>query len=157
MVPFLDYVAGSMGGLVGGAYATGMHPLEVRELVKSIDWDAVLRGSTEYGDLSFRRKQDSREYPNSLEFGLRHGCQVSCWFQFGAVGRIHPGQNCVALFNRCDQVVGKTLSTIYVSQSDPDYYFSLAPILAHTFGVGPGRLELSSGKYGRALGRSTTT
>src|SRR5213594_5238670 len=47
----VDYVAGtSMGGLVGGAYATGMHPLEVRELVKSIDWDAVLRGSTEYGD-----------------------------------------------------------------------------------------------------------
>ena len=60
----VDYVAGtSMGGLVGGAYATGMHPLEVRELVKDIDWDAVLHGSTEYADLSFRRKQDSREYP----------------------------------------------------------------------------------------------
>src|SRR5882762_3981836 len=70
----VDYVAGtSMGGLVGGAYATGMLPLEVRELVKSIDWDTVLRGSTEYANLSFQRKQDSREYPNSLEFGLRHG------------------------------------------------------------------------------------
>ena len=80
----VDYVAGtSMGGLVGGAYATGMHPLEVRELVKSIDWDAVLRGSTEYGDLSFRRKQDSREYPNSLEFGLRHGARFPAGFNSG--------------------------------------------------------------------------
>src|SRR5678816_1005424 len=42
----VDYVAGtSMGGLVGGAYATGMHPAEVRELVSSIDWNAVLRGT----------------------------------------------------------------------------------------------------------------
>src|SRR5881396_984986 len=80
----VDYVAGtSMGGLVGGAYATGMHPLEVRELVKSIDWDAVLRGSTEYGDLFFRRKQDSREYPNSLEFGLRHGARFPAGFNSG--------------------------------------------------------------------------
>ena len=80
----VDYVAGtSMGGLVGGAYATGMHPLEVRELVKSIDWDAVLRGSTEFADLSFRRKQDSREYPNSLEFGLRHGARFPAGFNSG--------------------------------------------------------------------------
>src|SRR5207247_10930256 len=73
----------SMGGLVGWAYATGLHPLEVRELVKSIDWDAVLRGSTEYGDLFFRRKQDSREYPNSLEFGLRHGARFPAGFNSG--------------------------------------------------------------------------
>jgi NTE family protein len=72
-----------MGGLVGGAYATGMHPLEVRELVKSIDWDAVLRGSTEFADLSFRRKQDSREYPNSLEFGQRHGARFPAGFNSG--------------------------------------------------------------------------
>jgi NTE family protein len=70
----IDYVAGtSMGALVGGAYAAGKRPAEVRELVTSIDWDAVLRGSIEYPNLSFRRKEDSREYPNSLEFGLRLG------------------------------------------------------------------------------------
>src|SRR4051794_5519853 len=70
----IDYVAGtSMGGLVGGAYATGMNPHEIRGLVASIDWNAVLRGTTEFSDLSFRRKEDRREYPNSLEFGLRGG------------------------------------------------------------------------------------
>ena len=82
-IPVDDVAGTSMGGLVGGAYATGMHPLEVRELVKSTDWDAVLRGSTEYADLSFRRKQDSQEYPNSLEFGLRHGARFPAGFNSG--------------------------------------------------------------------------
>src|SRR5436190_18854382 len=55
----IDYVAGtSMGALVGGAYATGMNPHEIRSLVASIDWNAVLRGTAEYSDLSFRRKED---------------------------------------------------------------------------------------------------
>jgi NTE family protein len=80
----VDYVAGtSMGGLVGGAYATGMRPAEVRELVASIDWNAVLRGTTEYSDLSFRRKEDNRQYPNSLEFGLRHGARFPGGFNSG--------------------------------------------------------------------------
>jgi len=80
----VDYVAGtSMGGLVGGAYATGMRPSDVRALVKSIDWNAVLRGSTDYQDLSLRRKQDSQEYPNSLEFGLRHGARFPAGFNSG--------------------------------------------------------------------------
>jgi NTE family protein len=70
----VDYVAGtSMGGLIGGAYATGMHPPEIRNLVTSVDWDAVLRGEAEFSDLSFRRKEDIRAYPNGLEFGLRQG------------------------------------------------------------------------------------
>src|SRR6201984_1537984 len=60
----VSYVAGtSMGGLVGGVYATGRHPDEVREIVEGIDWDVVIGGETPFGDLSYRRKQDSREYP----------------------------------------------------------------------------------------------
>src|SRR5438552_2750882 len=55
----VDYITGtSMGGLVGGVYATGMNAKEVRELVTGIDWDGVLRGETDFADLSFRRKQD---------------------------------------------------------------------------------------------------
>src|SRR4051812_1525589 len=38
----VNYVAGtSMGGLVGGIYATGYSATEVKELVKTIDWDQV--------------------------------------------------------------------------------------------------------------------
>src|SRR3974377_1098762 len=38
----VDYVAGtSMGGLVGGAYATGIGATGLRQLVEGIDWDEV--------------------------------------------------------------------------------------------------------------------
>ena len=80
----MNYVAGtSMGGLVGGIYATGYSATEVKELVKTIDWDQVLQGQTPYKDLSFRRKQDATEYPNHLEFGLRKGLQFPEGFNSG--------------------------------------------------------------------------
>ena len=80
----IDYVAGtSMGGLVGGIYATGMNPGEVRELVGGIDWDGVIRGQTDFRDLSFRRKEDRTEYPAAFEFGLRHGVAFPGGFNSG--------------------------------------------------------------------------
>jgi NTE family protein len=72
----VDYIAGtSMGGLVGGVYATGHSAAEMRQIVNGIPWDEVLSPTTPFDDLSFRRKQDARDYPNSLEFGLRKGLQ----------------------------------------------------------------------------------
>jgi NTE family protein len=70
----VDYIAGtSMGGLVGGFYATGVSPAEMKALIEKLDWDAILRDRTPYQDLSFLRKQDQRAYPNSLVLGLRKG------------------------------------------------------------------------------------
>ncbi len=80
----VSYVAGtSMGGLVGGIYATGRSPAEVREITNGINWDDVLRGQTPFKDLSFRRKQDAHEVPNSLEFGLKKGLQFPGGFNTG--------------------------------------------------------------------------
>jgi NTE family protein len=80
----VSYVAGtSMGGLVGGIYATGRSPAEVREITNGINWDDVLRGQTPFQDLSFRRKQDAHEVPNSLEFGLAKGLQFPGGFNSG--------------------------------------------------------------------------
>jgi NTE family protein len=80
----VSYVAGtSMGGLVGGIYATGRSPAEVREITNGINWDTVLRGETPFDDLSFRRKQDAHEVPSSLEFGLRKGLQFPGGFNTG--------------------------------------------------------------------------
>jgi NTE family protein len=80
----VSYVAGtSMGGLVGGIYATGRSPAEVKEITNGIDWDDVLRGQTPFQDLSFRRKQDAHEVPNTLEFGLRKGLQFPGGFNSG--------------------------------------------------------------------------
>src|ERR1035441_6127311 len=72
----VDYIAGtSMGGLVGGVYATGHNAAEMRQIVNGIPWDEVLSPMTPFDDLSFRRKEDARDYPNSLEFGIRKGIQ----------------------------------------------------------------------------------
>src|SRR5580693_6269214 len=80
----VNYVAGtSMGGLVGGIYATGRSPAEVRELINGIDWDQVLSGVTPFRDLSFRRKQDAHDFPGQLEFGLRDGLQFPSGFNTG--------------------------------------------------------------------------
>jgi NTE family protein len=80
----VSYVVGtSMGGLVGGIYATGRSPAEVRQLINGIDWDQVLSGVTPFRDLSFRRKQDSHDYPGQLEFGLRGGLQFPSGFNTG--------------------------------------------------------------------------
>jgi NTE family protein len=80
----VSYVAGtSMGGLVGGIYATGRSPAEVRDLINGIDWDQVLSGVTPFRDLSFRRKEDAHDVPGQLEFGLRDGLQFPSGFNTG--------------------------------------------------------------------------
>src|SRR5271165_6908017 len=80
----VDYVSGtSMGGLVGGVYATGRNAAEVRQVVNGINWDQVMAGQTPFDDLSFRRKEDARDYPNSLEFGIRKGVQFPGGFNSG--------------------------------------------------------------------------
>jgi NTE family protein len=72
----IDYIAGtSMGGLIGGLYATGHTPAEIEQIVEQTDWGAVMSGETPYQSLSFRRKEDLRAFPNGLELGLREGVQ----------------------------------------------------------------------------------
>src|SRR3981189_1117398 len=80
----VDYVAGtSMGGLVGGFYAAGMNPDELKTLIDGLDWLKILGDRTPYEDLSFRRKEDQRAYPNSLIFGLRHGLTLPAGLNAG--------------------------------------------------------------------------
>ena len=94
----VSYVAGtSMGGLVGGIYATGRSPAEVRELINGIDWDQVLSGVTPFRDLSFRRKQDAHDVPGQLEFGLRGGLAVSFRVQHGPGSQSGSRQCCTSL------------------------------------------------------------
>ncbi|HET9369168.1 MAG TPA: patatin-like phospholipase family protein [Vicinamibacterales bacterium] len=69
----VELIAGtSMGGLVGGAYATGMTPDDLEALLSQVNWDSMF-GSNDFQYLSVRRKRDARSYPSYLEFGLRGG------------------------------------------------------------------------------------
>jgi NTE family protein len=84
----VDYVAGtSMGGLVGGLYASGLSPQEITQFVGGINWTAVLSGQLPFQALNYRRKQDKLAYPNRLEFGLKHGFSLPSGLNSGsAVG-----------------------------------------------------------------------
>jgi NTE family protein len=70
-IPIYMVVGTSKGGLVGGLFATGRSPAEIRQLTEEIDWNAVLGGRTAFQELSFRRKEDRVDFPNRLEFGLK--------------------------------------------------------------------------------------
>jgi NTE family protein len=73
----IDYVGGtSMGGLVGGLYATGHNSAEIGKFVAEIDWTSIFNSSAPFEYLQFRRKQDRRDFPNSLDIGLRHGVRL---------------------------------------------------------------------------------
>ena len=81
----VDYVAGtSMGGLVGGLYASGLSVDEIKEFVHRIDWDMVLSGQVPFQAVGYRRKEDKLAYPNRLEFGLKGGFRLPGGLNSGA-------------------------------------------------------------------------
>ena len=69
----IDVAAGtSMGGLIGGCYATGMSAAELDRMLATMNWDELF-GSSNFAFKNIRRKMDARAYPSRLEFGLRGG------------------------------------------------------------------------------------
>jgi NTE family protein len=70
----IDVLSGnSMGGLVGGLYATGQSPDDIERTVKKMDWPLLLGGATPFKDLSFRRKEDARAVQSTLAIGFKKG------------------------------------------------------------------------------------
>src|SRR5271170_7710123 len=89
----VDFVAGtSMGGLVGGLYATGMRPAQLQELITKIDWNETIGGQIPFEASSYRRKEDRRDFQNGLEFGLKKG--------FNVPSGLASGQNITFLLDR---------------------------------------------------------
>src|SRR5580698_2230660 len=70
----VDRIAGTrMGSIIGSMYATGMSPAEIRTFAEKIDWDQALLPEPVYTQLSYRRKQDRRDYLINTPLGLKHG------------------------------------------------------------------------------------
>src|SRR6187455_2457442 len=60
----IDMAAGtSMGGLIGGAFASGMNADEITRMLDSINWDEMF-GTTVFKYKNIRRKADARDYPS---------------------------------------------------------------------------------------------
>ena len=69
----IDMAAGtSMGGLIGGAFATGMDAAALQAMLRAIDWDEMF-GFSSFAFKNIRRKADARAYPSRLEFGVKNG------------------------------------------------------------------------------------
>ena len=70
----VDRIAGtSMGSIIGAMYATGMSPAEIRNFAEKIDWDETLLPEPTYSQLSYRRKQDRRDFQVVAPLGLKEG------------------------------------------------------------------------------------
>ena len=69
----IDVAAGtSMGGLIGGSFASGMDAAELDDMIQHLNWDELF-GSSSFAFKNIRRKADARAYPSRLEFGLARG------------------------------------------------------------------------------------
>jgi NTE family protein len=67
----VDLVVGtSMGAIVGSLYAAGLSPDSMYRWLGSADWAYLFRDRPSYSRLSFRRKEEAREFPVPFEVGL---------------------------------------------------------------------------------------
>lgn len=89
----IDYVAGtSMGGLVGGFYATGIAPHELQVIVREADWDELLSANPRYQDEPVVEKQNWSRQTGTLTF--RFGKK------FALPAGLNPGQSLALLLSR---------------------------------------------------------
>lgn len=89
----VDRIAGtSMGGIIAAMYATGMTPAEIQKFAEDIDWNEAFRPEPTYQQLSYRRKQDRRDFLINAPLGLKHGLRGPNGF--------NPGQGVGLLLDR---------------------------------------------------------
>jgi NTE family protein len=80
----VDRVAGtSMGSIIGAMYATGMTPAEIQKFAEKINWDEAFRPEPVYTQLSYRRKQDRRDFLIHAPLGLKQGLRGPNGFNSG--------------------------------------------------------------------------
>jgi NTE family protein len=70
----IDCIAGtSMGALVGGAYATGVAPAEITDLVSKTDWITMFEDTGGRDSVNVRRKELDDRFYSAIEFGVSRG------------------------------------------------------------------------------------
>lgn len=73
----VDFIAGtSMGAIVGGLYATGNDGQSIQRFAAGVDWNAAFAPSVAFRHLAFRRKEDRRDFPSTIEFGVGKGLKL---------------------------------------------------------------------------------
>jgi NTE family protein len=72
----VDVIAGtSMGSIISALYATGHTPEEMKQIMTEDNINSVFRIEQAYSAQNFRRREDSRDIPNAITVGLKHGVE----------------------------------------------------------------------------------
>jgi NTE family protein len=70
----VDVIAGtSMGSILAALYSTGKTPEQMQHIMTEQSVTSVFRIQSDYTTRDFRRREDSREVPNAIGIGLKHG------------------------------------------------------------------------------------
>jgi NTE family protein len=70
----VDVIAGtSMGSILAALYSTGHTPDDMSHIMTEDSVNNVFRIEQAYSALNFRRREDSRDIPNAITVGLKHG------------------------------------------------------------------------------------
>lgn len=72
-IPVDCIVGTSMGSIVGGLYAAGMSPAEIRAAMTGTDWAAIFRDRPDRAHRYFRRKEDDVDFPVRYQLHLDGG------------------------------------------------------------------------------------
>ena len=73
----VDVIAGtSMGSILGALYSTGKTPEQMTHIMTEESVASVFRIESQYTTRNFRRREDSREIPNAITVGLKHGAAL---------------------------------------------------------------------------------
>jgi NTE family protein len=73
----VDVIAGtSMGSILAALYSTGHTPEQMKHIMTEESVNSVFRIEQAYTARSFRRREDSRDIPNSITVGLKHGASL---------------------------------------------------------------------------------
>jgi NTE family protein len=95
----VDYIAGaSAGSIVGGMYALGYHPDSIEKIIRSQDWDAVMKDIIERKYVAYQDKIYGGRYIFSLPIKNR---------KIGLKASLYEGQNIDLLLNRYYSVAYK--------------------------------------------------
>ncbi|MBL8862453.1 MAG: patatin-like phospholipase family protein [Planctomycetes bacterium] len=70
----VDFVVGtSMGAIVGGLYAAGASPAELRATIEKVDWITLFDDEPPREHLTWRRREEDRDFLVAIEAGWKDG------------------------------------------------------------------------------------
>ena len=72
-IPIFCIAGTSMGAIVGGIYASGMSPAEMKKFVTSMDWNEAFNDKPPPSGLTFRRKKEASDYLINFDVGFKNG------------------------------------------------------------------------------------